>query len=76
MIAEHPLDLAAAIASLLRGDAIAARQVREHIPDQELYEILELPEKEPPDFEALSDTQLFRELQDRFTKAEILRRLK
>lgn len=40
---ESPMALAQQIAQLLDSDPIAARQVREHLSDERIYELLELP---------------------------------
>ncbi len=39
---EHPIDLAKQIARLLESDPIASRQVREHITNDRLVELLEI----------------------------------
>ena len=49
---KHPTDLAAQIARLLDSDPIAARQVREHLSDERLIELLEIT---PPQTTSLKE---------------------
>jgi hypothetical protein len=52
MINEHPMNLARAMAKMLQADRIATAQVKEHIPQEELIDLLDIT---PPEFESVEE---------------------
>ena len=70
---DHPMHLAAEVAKLLESDPVAAGQVKEHIKEERLCELLGLvymPDAE--EAEEMTDFALLNEVKARFTRAQVL----
>jgi hypothetical protein len=72
-IVDHPADLARSVASLLRNDAIMARQIREHIKDEELIGLLEIKARlEQVDLDDEEEETLLAYIVKNFSRADVL----